>query len=57
MFKSQFKESTTNEIPLPEKNARGVVKQDKIPRIKACDNGETKKCRGNPPKRWQPQSR
>ena len=25
MFKSQFKESTTNEIPLPEKNARGVL--------------------------------
>jgi len=25
MFKSQFKEATTNEIPLPEKNASGVL--------------------------------
>ena len=25
MFKSQFKESTANEIPLPEKNASGVL--------------------------------
>ena len=25
MFKSQFKEATANEIPLPEKNASGVL--------------------------------
>ena len=25
MFKSQFKEATSNEIPLPEKNASGVL--------------------------------
>ena len=25
MFKSQFKEATANEIPLPEKNGKGVL--------------------------------